>query len=307
MALWDPACLVGPSARAVLPRVSDPRAADGHPPPLRPTAFAARGAMVFWDPARERSRATHLRSGLRPSLRAALSRRPGTRRASGRAPPTSAQAYGLRCAQRYRAAGLLGPGARAVAAAQDRAAGLLGPGARAVARHPPPLRPTAFAARSAIAPRVFWDPARERSRATHLRSGLLAARGAIAPRVFWDPARERSRDLRSGLRPSLRAALSARWDPARERSRPPTSAQAYGLRCARRYRAAGLVGPGARAVARHPPPLRPTAFAARGAIAPLAGEISSAWGDPRRRGDPGRGPLRGRRGFVGVCWRRAVF
>ena len=58
----------------------------------------------MWDPARGRPRATHLRSGQGPSLRAPRSRRLpcGTRPAGGRGPPTSAQAFGLRCARRVR-------------------------------------------------------------------------------------------------------------------------------------------------------------------------------------------------------------
>ena len=165
------ACLVGPG----------PRAAAGHPPSLRPGAFAARAAsaaLALWDPARGRPRATHLRSGQGPSLRAPHPRRLpcGTRPAGGRGPPTFAQARGLRCARRIRGACLVGPGARAVGG------------------HPPSLRPGAFAARAASAALALWDPARERSGATHLRSGqgpsLRAPRSATLAGCLHPGGRE---------------------------------------------------------------------------------------------------------------------
>ncbi len=163
-----------------------PRAAAEHPPSLRPAAFAARAAfaaLAVVGPGRGRPRNTHLRSGLRPSLRAPRSRRlqlwdPA---AGGRGTPTFAQACGLRCARRVR--GACSCGTRP----------------RAVAEHPPSLRPAAFAARAAFAALAVVGPGRGRPRNTHLRSGLRPSLRAPRSRRlrlwdlaaggrFWDPA-----------------------------------------------------------------------------------------------------------------------
>ncbi len=67
-----------------------------------------------------------------------------------------------------------------------------------------------------------------------------------------------------------------RIPPCRSRSTSTTRTTAPGRHRRARQPPPGLVGPGARAVARHPPPLRPRAFAARAASAALAGRSHGA-------------------------------